>query len=389
MSEILDTLCFVRIYGRIDVCMRKITTFVGMRAQHNKPLIGENLLYFMVWSLVLLVPILNSKMMAEEHVQWGNILTAWSKVLPYIVIFIFNNFIFAPQLLMRRRYIYYLGVLIVVLTAMFLGLDYYQLNIQTTPDDAALIMHGKASFTDLQWYWNVLLGLFLCGANSLIKMMFLAMREEQRVADLERHRLQTEMVYLKYQINPHFFMNTLNNIHALIDIDQTAAQKSVLELSKMMRYVLYESDNATINVIEEVRFIKNYIALMKIRYTDDVDVRLEVQDPMPSNIKIPPLLLIVLVENAFKHGVSYNKASFVHISIECTSSEVICKVDNSRHNKQHTDKKNSGVGLDNMQKRLDLLFGDKYQLLINSKNPEIYSVTLKMPINNDEMYSNR
>jgi LytS/YehU family sensor histidine kinase len=156
-----------------------------------------------------------------------------------------------------------------------------------------------------------------------------------------------------------------------------------------MRYVLYESDNATINVIEEVRFIENYIALMKIRYTDDVDVRLEVQDPMPSNIKIPPLLLIVLVENAFKHGVSYNKASFVHISIECTSSEVICQVDNSRHNKQHPDKKNSGVGLDNMQKRLDLLFGDKYQLLINSKNPEIYSVTLKMPINNDEMYSNR
>lgn len=361
-----------------------------MRAQHNKPLIGENLLYFMVWSLVLLVPILNSKMMAEEHVQLSNILTAWSKVLPYIVIFLINNLFLAPRLLMRRRYLLYLGAAVALLSAMFLGVEYYQSNIRAIPyGETTLVMHGKASFTDLQWYWNVLLGLFLCGANSLIKMMFASIRDEQRMAELERHRLQTEMDYLKYQINPHFFMNTLNNIHALIDIDQTAAQKSVIELSKMMRYVLYESDNATIGIVDEVRFIENYIALMKIRYTEDVEVQLKVQDPLPSSVKIPPLLLIVLVENAFKHGVSYNKYSYVHISIACTASEVVCHVENSRHNEQRTDKKSSGLGLENMQKRLDLLFGDKYHLLINDVDKQVYRVTLKMPIKDDEVYSNR
>lgn len=360
-----------------------------MRTQTNKPFIGENLLYFMVWSLVLLVPILNSKMMAEEHVQLVNILTAWSKVLPYIVIFIINNFIFAPKLLMRRRYISYLGVLVVVLTAIFFGVEYYQQNIRMTPYNAALIMHGKASFTDLDWYWNVLLGLFMCGANSLIKMMFVGMREEQRIAELESHRLQTEMEYLKYQINPHFFMNTLNNIHALIDIDTEAAQRSVIELSKMMRYVLYDSDNATIDIVNEVRFIENYIALMKIRYTEDVEVKLDVQNPLPSSVKIPPLLMIVLVENAFKHGVSYNKHSYVHIKIDCTAGYVVCRVANSRHNEQRSDRRASGLGLENMKKRLDLLFADSYQLTIDDSSEQEYDITLKIPVSNDEMHSIR
>lgn len=343
----------------------------------------------MVWSLVLLVPILNSKMMAEEHVQLGNILTAWSKVLPYIVIFLINNLFLAPRLLMRRRYLLYLGSAVILLSAMFLGVEYYQSNIRAVPyGETTLIVHGKASFTDLQWYWNVLLGLFLCGANSLIKMMFKSMGDEQRMADMERHRLQTEMAYLKYQINPHFFMNTLNNIHALIDIDRAVAQKSVLELSKMMRYVLYESDNVTINIINDVRFIENYIALMKIRYTANVDVRLDVQNPIPSNVKIPPLLFIVLVENAFKHGVSYNHPSYVYIRIVCTQQDVLCEVRNSRHEIVKTDNAQSGVGLENMRKRLDLLYGTNYDLVVDQSNPEEYKITLKIPVQYDEMFGN-
>lgn len=360
-----------------------------MRTQPSKPLIGENLIYFMVWSLVLLVPILNSKMMAEEHVQLVNILTAWSKVLPYIVIFTINNFLLAPKLLLRRRYMLYLVVSGVMLSVMFMGVAYYQHYIRPIPYDVDLIAHGKASFTDLEWYWNVLLGFFMCGANSAIKMLFVRMREEQRIAELEGHRLQAEMEYLKYQINPHFFMNTLNNIHALIDIDTAAAQKSVIELSKMMRYVLYDSDNSTINIVNEVRFIENYIALMKIRYTEDVDVCMKVQNPLSSGVKIPPLLIIILVENAFKHGVSYNKRSFVHISLACTETEVVCRVVNSRHSDKPNDRKASGVGLENMRKRLDLLFGERYSLVIDESRSEEYDITLKMPINNDEMPGNR
>ena len=111
--------------------------------------------------------------------------------------------------------------------------------------------------------------------------------------------MQAEMDYLKYQINPHFFMNTLNNIHALIDIDTEYAKNAVIELSKMMRYVLYDSGREIISLNKDIQFIQNYIGLMRIRYTNDVDIRVEYPHDLPTQVSIPPLLLIVFVENAF------------------------------------------------------------------------------------------
>ena len=112
------------------------------------------------------------------------------------------------------------------------------------------------------------------------------------------------MDYLKFQINPHFFMNTLNNIHALIDIDTEYAKNAVIELSKMMRYVLYESGREIISLNRDIQFVQNYIGLMRIRYTDAVDIRVEYPHDLSPQVSIPPLLLIVFVENAFKHGIS-------------------------------------------------------------------------------------
>lgn len=181
-------------------------------------------------------------------------------------------------------------------------------------------------------------------------------------------------------------MNTLNNIHALIDIDTEAAKDTVIELSKMMRYVLYDSENAATNLVNEMRFIENYIALMRIRYTDNVDVRFTVHDTAHPTVQVPPLLFIVLVENAFKHGVSYNKPSFVYIDLWCDEKHVSCQVHNSNHEQpaiSNKDKKSSGMGLENIRKRLDLLFGDEYRLLIDDSNKEQYSVKLTIPIKND------
>ena len=217
-----------------------------MRLRSNKMAIGENLLYFLVWTVAILVPILNAKMMSEEHVYFVNILTAWLKILPYGIIFLLNNLIFAPKLLLRKHYAAYYLVSILYLVALFYSIEYYETTMRHSPfaDSDLYIVHGRASFTDLAWYWNVLLGLFLQNTNNGIKIMFKSMSDEQKMVSLERQSLQAEMDYLKYQINPHFFMNTLNNIHALIDIDTEAAKETVIELSKMMRYVLYDSENA-------------------------------------------------------------------------------------------------------------------------------------------------
>lgn len=414
-----------------------------MLLKSDKMAIGENLLYFLVWTVAILVPILNAKMMSEEHVYFVNILTAWQKILPYGIIFLLNNLIFAPKLLLRKHYVAYYLVSILYLVLLFYSIEYYQITMRRSPfaESDLYIIHGRASFTDLAWYWNVLLGLFLQNTNNGIKIMFKAMSDEQKMISLERQSLQAEMDYLKYQINPHFFMNTLNNIHALIDIDTEAAKENVIELSKMMRYVLYDSDKTQTSILNDIRFIENYIGLMRIRYTDDVDIRLDVAEAIPPEAKIPPLLLIVFVENAFKHGVSYNSPSFVHIAIGCDGATATCTVRNSRHphhpadlmagntsgtaatesvtggttsqgtkliphfkldmrrsrngrpktdgrtpaddKKTGSEGKSSGMGLYNVRKRLDLLFGDNYTLRIDDTHDDTYEVKLTIPISYD------
>ena len=122
-----------------------------MRPQANKPIIGENLLYFLVWAMALLVPILNSKMMSEEHVYLSNILLVWSKLLPYIIIFVINNALLAPKFFFQKRYLAYIAISLVMLTAIFYPIEHYQeeLRLLEYPDGTNYFIHGRASFTDL------------------------------------------------------------------------------------------------------------------------------------------------------------------------------------------------------------------------------------------------
>ena len=339
-------------------------------------------MYGFVWIAVLLVPILNSKLMAEEHVNINNIIIAWSKIAPYFIIFAIHNSFIAPKLLIRKRYWTYMLCVLVLLGSMFALVDIYQRYIEGrlfAPEDLPeFIPRYGASLTDLQWYWNLLLGAFMLGTNSAIKMLFKSIADERKLEVLKRQNLQVEMEYLKYQINPHFFMNTLNNIHALIDIDAECAKDCVIELSKMMRYVLYESGAHEISLQNELKFVSNYINLMKIRYTDDIAITFEHPQRRTSEIFVPPLLFIVFVENAFKHGVSYTQPSFIRIRVACDDRRVTFAVENSRH--AANAKKKAGIGLENVRKRLELIYGKNYSLKIDSSSPNIYRAELIIPV---------
>ena len=340
-------------------------------------MIGENLLYLMVWMVIILVPVLNSKMLEEVHVSLENILIAWLKIAPYLLIFIIHNSLIAPRLLLRKhRYVWYLVVNLLTITAVFSLVAIYE---KYAPyDTEPYILNGKASFTDLAIYWNILLGFFMTGLNMGIKLLYRSLRDEQQMEELKRQNLQAEMDYLRYQINPHFFMNTLNNIHALIDIDTEYAKSAVIELSKMMRYVLYESGSETISLIKDIQFIENYIELMRIRYDSSIDICLDYPATIPNKVAIPPLLLIVFVENAFKHGVSYNHASFIHIRIGYRDDAVTAVISNSRHEKSRPG--TTGIGLENVKKRLALIYQDNYTLSIDDSDPAVYTVKLIIPI---------
>ena len=340
-------------------------------------MIGENLLYLMVWMVIILVPVLNSKMLEEVHVSLENILIAWLKIAPYLLIFIIHNSLIAPRLLLRKhRYVWYLVVNLLTITAVFSLVAIYE---KYAPyDTEPHILNGKASFTDLAIYWNILLGFFMTGLNMGIKLLYRSLRDEQQMEELKRQNLQAEMDYLRYQINPHFFMNTLNNIHALIDIDTEYAKSAVIELSKMMRYVLYESGSETISLKKDIQFIENYIELMRIRYDSSIDICLDYPATIPNKVAIPPLLLIVFVENAFKHGVSYNHASFIHIRIGYRDDAVTAVISNSRHEKSRPG--TTGIGLENVKKRLALIYQDNYTLSIDDSDPAVYTVKLIIPI---------
>ena len=350
--------------------MKRVNIFKNLQ-------LGENMVYSLVWTAIFLIPFMNAHLMSENEIHFGNVIISWGKILPYFLIFLVNNYLLAPLLLLRNRYILYIITLLVLVfipfgTIEYLDFHYYQANLD---------LKHKASLTELAWYWNVLFGILMAGANSMIKLYYRAIITNQRMMDLERQNIEAQMQYLKYQINPHFLMNTLNNIYALVDFDRDLAKRSVMDLSRMMRHVLYDASESETTLDKEVEFLQNYIELMRIRYVDDVMINFLAPDINTCRrVRIPPLLLIVLVENAFKHGVSYNRRSFINIEIsEQEGGKLLCVVENSRHHQPTT--KHSGIGLSNILKRLQLLYGeDRFTLKIDSAEDDVYRIKLLIPI---------
>ena len=240
--------------------------------------------------------------------------------------------------------------------------------------------------TVFPWWGNMIAAALMFTANNSIRTLYLRMQSDEDTERLQRQNLQAEMYYLKHQINPHFLMNTLNNIHALVDIDGEAAKQAVIQLSDMMRHVVYDTGGDLISLKEEIKFINNYIELMRIRYTDDVKIAYSKPDVLQGRVEIPPLIFIVFVENAFKHGVSYDNASYINIDIKCEDGYVVGRFENSVNPAKRSDK--PGIGLENVRKRLDLIYNDHYDLQIEEKERS-YCITLKIPtLDNYEMHSN-
>jgi len=202
-------------------------------------------------------------------------------------------------------------------------------------------------------------------------------RSEKIQKDLEREKLNSELAFLKNQISPHFFFNTLNNIYSLISINQDDSQKAVLKLSKLMRYLLYESETGDTRLSSEIEFMNNYIDLMKLRMSEKILLTVNFPDEY-EDVSIQPLLFIPFIENAFKHGVSFRDKSFIEIDLKTDNNEIVFTCRNSLSvsgNGSVAD--TSGIGLGNVSKRLELLFPDSHYLKIN-RNEDRFEVVLKI-----------
>lgn len=236
---------------------------------------------------------------------------------------------------------------------------------------------------------QVLIVVFVIVFNVCVRLFFFTLRRDENYKELEKARLKAELDYLKFQVNPHFFMNSLNNIHALVDIDKEKAQKAIVELSKMMRHLLYGASELFVPLEKELTFLNSYIDLMRLRYTGKV--KLNISFPKETNgVNIPPLLLLQFVENAFKHGVTYKQETIIDVSLDIDREKATmlfaCSNTYVKGTQSSVVCEKGGIGVENARKRLELIFGEKASMNVLD-NGEVYKVVLKIPYNNDKVYN--
>lgn len=196
---------------------------------------------------------------------------------------------------------------------------------------------------------------------------------EKELNEAKAAQAEAELQNLRWQINPHFVLNTLNNIYALTEQDKKKSQTAILELSRMLNYILYDNKLKWVALQDEVDFIHNYIALMRLRTATPVTEHYDIAGA--AGIQVPPMLFISLVENAFKHGISTSKESFIEINITGNAQAVVCLIRNSYHPKSANDQSGHGIGLENVAKRLALVYPDRHEWqkgIITEDNKSIY-----------------
>ena len=367
----------------------------------------EHIIYTLMWIALYLSPLMGiyMRMSGNPHIvfSWDEIINAWEFNTVWIVLFAIHNFLLAPLLIIKRRTWLYTALVVVLLVATMFTLsairpshskkrpasqryeccEHNCMNAemmaskqQPPPmrEGGPLMMFGPG---EMVAFFG---GLLLMGMNLGVKLYFRSQEATKAITQIEKHALERQLQYLKYQVNPHFFMNTLNNIHALVDIDPERAKTSIVELSKLMRYVLYEGNNKLTSLSREVQFLRNYVQLMSMRYTGNVSISLDVPEVLPDSM-LPPLLLVIFVENAFKHGISYRTKSFVEISLQPHGDRLLFSCRNSRPEIKHDENMKGGVGLSNVRRRLDLLFPGNYTLDIKEQE-DTYTVHLDIPLTN-------
>jgi len=304
-----------------------------------------------------------------------------------IVAFYVNYLVIVPRFFFSRKRIYFFAALFLFAISLLIASQYLYNLLQLDSLRPESIIRGKNMLPSNRFGLhpklvdNFFLMLVVLGFSTGMATMQHLRKNETKQKEIEKVRVDFELAFLKNQISPHFFFNALNNIYALIAIDSAKAQKSVEKLSGLMRYLIYDSNIKTVELKDEFDFIQNYIELMQQRLTSKVKLHISIDNKLPK-AKIPPLLFIPFIENAFKHGISYRENSFISIALKTETSRIIFECTNSiPENKKASDGKIGGFGIENIKKRLQLLYGNLAELKIdNDKNQYVVHLTIPLDL---------
>jgi sensor histidine kinase YesM len=264
---------------------------------------------------------------------------------------VYAHFYILDKFFLNRRFAIYFGLAVAILIPSGLAADYIF---------RTFFNYQEGLFAS---FYFVGFSLILSSAAKLIKK---AVQQKFQLQEVESKQLQTELALLKAQINPHFLFNTLNNLFGLARNRDAAAAEGISRLSHLMRYMIHDSQVDRIELDKEIEQIGRLIELQRLRFSkeDDIDVDFQIQGKT-DKIQIPPMLLISFVENAFKHGISLDSSSFIHIILKALDQKVVFSVQNSKYTSpQNLPEPKTGLGLENVKRRLELLFPGKHELYI-------------------------
>ena len=356
-------------------------------------------LVLFVWLVLLITPVIfreeNNRPILES------ILKQFETLIPLTILIIVNRFFLVPQLLFKGKQTSFLCSVIGMILLITIGIYYYDNNTrqpgpqpeqQSEPPRRPSANDNNDDINKqrkppreqsgqsgpVPAYANFLiLSVLIAGFDTGLQSTLRWTKVEQEKTELEKENVASQLALLKNQISPHFFMNTLNNIHSMVDFNSEDAKMAIIKLSKLMRYLLYDAENQTTPLKKEIEFVESFINLMKLRFSEKVKITTNFPSLVPIK-SIPPLLLIPLIENAFKHGVSYKEKSFINLDLIVGNDRLMFTVKNSKPEKLRLDEY-AGVYLLNAHKRLELLYGKNYNFDI-IESDDLFTVNLSIPL---------
>lgn len=292
----------------------------------------------------------------------------------YMAIVYFNLYYLVPNYLNHKRFLTYIGLLIlatIIITPIKVILFYFKFSHLPSAQRELVL--------NQEWYF--LFTFFVAGSSTIFKIITDWARQLKAQQELENQTMQSELRFLRSQINPHFLFNTLNSLYALTLKKSDTAPEIVIKLSDIMRYMLYECNEKQVLLSKEVAYLQNYLDLERLRQGNKLDIRFDIKGRVGAQ-KIAPLMFIPFLENSFKHGLSHHlNKGFVYMELTAGDDSIDFFIENSKPDAPppQNHRRSGGIGLVNVRRRLDLLYPGKYSLKIED-TPKSYAVRLHLNV---------
>jgi two-component system LytT family sensor kinase len=312
--------------------------------------------HVLAWLLLFSLPLLFHREPDQARLNWKGVLNARSFIFDACCIsfFYLNSMVLIPRFLNQKK----IGVYFILFISLFV-LFLYLLNIMP--------MEGHKRGFQREYFFAIFPYLFIWAMSTVYWFVTDKIRTEQLLKEKENENLKTELSFLRSQVSPHFLFNVLNNMVAMARLKSDLLEPSLIRLSGLMRYMLYESDDASVTLLRETEYVNSYIELQKIRYAKSLCIKVEM-DPGDNQL-IEPMLLIPFIENAFKHGTGNIADPIIDISLKISEGLIDFRVKNKFDPANEEIKDTvSGIGLPNVIRRLNLLYDQKHMLTITKEN---------------------